>query len=214
MIDLSGSQHGRLKVIGEAERRVNEKGRSSRMWNCICVCGNNRVVEQSKITTGTTVSCGCYALSVRKTHGLSTHPLYSTWLGMRQRCKNKNHRAYKYYGGRGIKVCERWANSFATFYGDIGDKPGEHYSLERSDNNGDYTPENCVWATRSEQILNQGLRATNKSGIKGVSWDSASKVWRATFKDKKLGRYKHKIDAKCARDTAVMEHKRGLNAHQ
>lgn len=86
---------------------------------------------------------------------LSRHPLYRTWLGMKRRCNNPNAVDYSYYGGRGIKVCNRWLESFENFLIDMGEKPDKKLSLDRVDNDGNYEPRNCRWATHSEQMLNR-----------------------------------------------------------
>lgn len=99
-------------------------------------------------------------------HRLSSHPLYHTWENMRQRCYNSKHTAYKWYGARGIKICERW-NNFANFVADVGEKP-PGTTLDRKDNNGDYEPDNVRWADQVEQIRNSRIRETNRTGTKGV----------------------------------------------
>lgn len=88
-------------------------------------------------------------------HGLSKAPEYVVWAGMKQRCLNPRNAGYANYGGRGIRICRRWRESFTAFYEDMGPRPSAEYSIDRLDNDGDYEPGNCIWATHAEQILNQ-----------------------------------------------------------
>jgi hypothetical protein len=90
-----------------------------------------------------------------KTHGMHNTPEYRTWTGMKERCYNPSADSYKNYGGRGITVCDRWRDDFPAFYADMGPRPSENHSLDRRDTDGNYEPENCRWATRSEQQKNK-----------------------------------------------------------
>lgn len=95
------------------------------------------------------------------THGLTKSVEYRTWRSMKERCYNPNNKKYKDYGGRGIKVCDRWLNNFENFHADMGPRPSKEYSLDRIDNNGDYMPTNCKWATIIEQRRNQRPKVSN-----------------------------------------------------
>ena len=139
-------------------------------------------------------------------HNLSNSVEYRTWQHMKQRCYDKNYTNYADWGGRGIRVCDQWKNSFLTFYKDMGKKPTPEHTLDRIDNDGNYAPDNCRWATRSQQLLNQRLHRKNKSGYAGVFWDSTSEKWRAVitykYKTKYLGSFTDKRDAIKARKKA------------
>ena len=132
------------------------------------------------------------------------HPLYKLYHAMLDRCNNPNHKAYSYYGGRGIKVCRRWQGTrgFSNFLEDMGNKP-ENLTLERRDNSKGYNPNNCYWASRSRQQYNRRTSVTNTSGRKGVSLYKATGKWSAYIHiDKKrvhLGYYKTMEEAVEAR---------------
>lgn len=152
--DLTGRRFGRLTVIA----RVPGQRSGSVCWMTKCDCGNTREVLRTNLVSGQTNSCGCLnkeALAKRRhKHGQSQTRTYQSWVMARFRCISSKHPKYPDYGGRGIKMCDRWLNSFENFLADMGERP-EGLSLEREDVNGHYEPGNCKWATQSEQSLNR-----------------------------------------------------------
>lgn len=148
-INLTRQRFGRLVVTEPTKKRSS----GSIVWKCVCDCGNECFISSGHLKSGDTSSCGCLALDTRTTHGMHKTSIYSIWESMIQRCENPNNTNYKWYGARGIKVCERW-HKFENFYADVGNPP-EGMTLDRYPNNdGDYEPTNWRWATASEQVAN------------------------------------------------------------
>lgn len=174
-----GQRYGRWLLIEEATR-YDKDGVIILYWKCRCDCGTISEVSSGGLLGGYSQSCGCLqreaASTIHTKHKMSSSRLYRRWASMKARCDNPKDPSYENYGGRGIKVCNSWLESFENFYKDMGGYP-EDFSLDRIDVNGNYCPENCRWTDRSEQNYNTRKHKNNTSGYVGVSWDKSKNKW-------------------------------------
>lgn len=174
-IDLTGQKFERLLVISYAG-----KGKISK-WLCQCDCGKTKIVQSFYLRSGKSKSCGCIRTErlIRdfSTHGKSKTPEFRIWASMKGRCSNPLNTSYHNYGGRGIKVCDRWLHSFENFLADMGKKPTHKHSIDRINNNGNYEPSNCRWATKT--IQNNNRRDNLKIEFNG-EFDTIGNISRKT----------------------------------
>jgi hypothetical protein len=155
-IDLTGRKYCRLIVIGLSGKKNKT---NHLLWTCKCVCGKLIECAGTSLNSGNTKSCGCLAnelSSIRNhKHGDINSKEYRAWFNAKQRCTNPKNNRYKDWGGRNIKMCDRWLNSYENFLSDMGRAPTKRHSIDRINNDGDYEPSNCKWSTPYEQANNK-----------------------------------------------------------
>ena len=193
-LKLKGERFGRLEVLGEAMPR---NGKSQ--WWVKCDCGSIFTCGASLLRTGKTQSCGCLAREVRvqngkrkRTHGGTGTGEFIVWGGMKSRCFNPKATSYDRYGGRGITVCDRWKNDFASFLSDVGNRPSPRHELDRIDPDGNYEPGNVRWVLPDIQTHNRGQRSN--VGIKGIRKDRNRYRWAVRRGTKLLQGYCKALD--------------------
>lgn len=194
LVEMAGQKFNRMLVI---ERAGTSKDRKA-LWKCRCDCGIEKIVSGRDLRCGHVKSCGCFGIELRNeriknsrgkprlnhkghyTHEMSNESIYGVWRGIKSRCNNPNQSAYKNYGARGIKVCDKWLK-FENFYADMGSTYKKGLTIERVDNNDGYSPENCVWKPREEQ--NKNRRSNRIYTVNGITGNIAelSRVFHITY---------------------------------
>lgn len=151
-INITGKRFGKLMAVEMTGKTRN----GDAIWNCVCDCGKKTMVTYNHLVRGETASCGCVVTEAHShgfTVGNQRPRIYGIWAGMKQRCTNQNNDKYPRYGGRGIKVCAEWMNDFQAFYTwAMENGYRDDLTIDRIDNDGDYTPDNCQWITNEENI--------------------------------------------------------------
>lgn len=148
-----GDRFGLLTVTG----RSTIVNRKTKFWECRCDCGNVRWIKKHQLRNGQVKSCGCLRAKRFLKHGHARTTEHMIWRHMKHRCSNPHATGYHRYRGRGISVCERWRKSFEDFYADMGPRPSPGHTLDRINNDGNYEPSNCRWATKLEQSKNKSV---------------------------------------------------------
>lgn len=207
-IDRINQRYGSLVVVERAENTRDNKA----AWVCKCDCGNTIVVPASQLARGQKHSCGCLyggkPLIYRRTH---KNKLYNQWSGMIYRCTHEAASHYERYGERGVSVCQEWIDSFEAFADwSIANGYKETLEIDRIDNNGNYSQENCRWVSHMENSRNRNTRKTSKSGVSGVIFRKDINKWRVTicanYKRINIGNYDTFEDAVSARKKAEEEY--------
>ena len=191
-IDITGQKFNYLTAIKYVDYDKNHRSR----WLFKCDCGNEKILDSLWVRKGNIKSCGCYNSRVATErmikHGLAKTKEHSAWCNIKGRCFNPNEKSYKYYGARGITVCDRWLDSFENFFEDMGYAPSHKHSIDRIDVNGNYEPSNCRWATDKQQGRNKtnNINITYKNEIHCLAeWCEILNLKYKTIQNR-LGKYK------------------------
>ncbi|MDQ7818705.1 MAG: hypothetical protein RDU14_16890 [Melioribacteraceae bacterium] len=176
--DLKKQKYGRLVIIREVAKDAIPNKRGGRLMECLCECGNIKVVALLHLGNEHTTSCGCYAKTKGIIHGLRKHPLYTVWDNMKRRCSKPKASGYKDYGGRGIKVCNEWANDFKVFYDwAIANGWQKGLQIDRIDNDGHYEPSNCRFLTKKKNSQNQRRTVLSPETVEEIKHLRETKKW-------------------------------------
>lgn len=225
-IDLTGHTFGRLKVIN-LDHKTHYKWGTILYWKCKCSCGNEKIIRGLDLKNGKTKSCGCILKEKREAnkgskeqpkkyligntkHGLHHTRIYKIWQGLKKRCYNKSYRAYEYYGGKGVIVCDEWLNDVKVFYNwAINNGYKENLSIDRINSDGNYSPENCRWADSHIQGINQKIQRNNKSGYKGARFSEKYKKYISEItiykKHHIIGYFNNLYEAVMARNNYIIQ---------
>lgn len=207
----NGDRFGKLVVLEKTDKRLNR----SVVYKCKCDCGNIIETTSTRLTHGFTKSCGCYqkerASKCNKTHGMSKTKLFMVWQDMIKRCDYSKHHAYKYYGGRGIRVCDEWKNDFVEFYNwSMNNSYREGLTIDRIDNDGNYEPTNCRWVTMKIQCKNKrhgDMTLSNNPKAKKVVKLSLDNKYICTYDCIKSAMIDNDIDLLSSSISACCKHK-------
>lgn len=187
-INLTGQTFGRLQVVSFAKQEKRKRGSRS-WWNCLCKCGVQKQILSDCLRSERTKSCGCFREEFRgtpqRTHGQTNTPEYNVWARIKQRCTNTKYHEFHLYGGRGIKICSRWLNSFEAFFRDMGPRTTPQHTVERINNDKGYEPGNCRWATQKENGRNKrnNHRLTHLGQTKCLSeWSEITGIKSSTIR--------------------------------